>query len=881
MRRARLEGEQGQHGANNAGRVATMGQLAPSSHMNDNGGQSDTAAPSRLTHDSHQKRPKIYHETRKWSARWSNNNTIGQERCQLSYSDGNSGHSCNNMDVVANDEQNGTHTGLLSLSSSHIARRVSFSPTVIVKNTVSSSAAAAAPLLDFGIPPVSLDDPLWNYCGPDDDHLSRCISPVVFTSCGSSTTRTRAIKSTLAPDFPTMLANLKQPPPTVAPAASSNSDLSAPWLPEFANHTIAYTPTATTTTPAAAARYPSASFPGKDDGGDTRLDFWLDKSSPCFDWDPLDLANNAAGQEEHGNRTTAQWAFNPCECDTDANDDKRMYRLLADDEDDRKPAAVPRDSGHADAIDGDWEMARRLQEEEYCGIREEERLMMNSVTGRAWKFVEQVMELHKNLACSTVQPIAVDDMVYVTERMLLMQQEFRSNGKPTIVDLGYHYTDSQNLSTIRSDGLMNRAERRDRNVGATRNRGSLYGHGIYAATNPSAFNGTYGDVGLLVARLYGFQGDHPLVNTALGAGNDSLVVFRGYLNEFMVLPSSKQCIPVFQFQGSSIQRFAPDAPGNASIYNYHVRLQQLIDYAFNGGSQTTIHEHVRGPFIPQNSLSWRSVSTTRPFIYSDPGTEAYNAYCSAMGIAPYFSAQAYPNTSLLNCSRQFPDVAVPPDTIQYVAPNDLRTASRYCYRKVKEGLHSVLSNECMICLEPLMCGIIAKLNVCGHMFHRSCVAEALAHNPMCPTCRAPTGKPQGRMPSGSMSVHRSARVCAGFETVGTLVIAYNIPSDMQKSYHLNPGMYHGNANRTAYLPDTPEGNALLKRLKFAFQHGLTFAVGVSMSSGLDNSVTWGSIHHKTSCSGGARSHGYPDPHYFDNCNKELDALHVPQASDML
>jgi deltex-like protein len=71
---------------------------------------------------------------------------------------------------------------------------------------------------------------------------------------------------------------------------------------------------------------------------------------------------------------------------------------------------------------------------------------------------------------------------------------------------------------------------------------------------------------------------------------------------------------------------------------------------------------------------------------------------------------------------------------------------------------------------------------------------------------------------------------------------------------------------------------LLKRLQYAFSHGLTFTVGTSLTSGLSNSVVWASIHHKTSPSGGA--YGFPDVNYFANCNLELDSLGVPLADQI-
>lgn len=93
------------------------------------------------------------------------------------------------------------------------------------------------------------------------------------------------------------------------------------------------------------------------------------------------------------------------------------------------------------------------------------------------------------------------------------------------------------------------------------------------------------------------------------------------------------------------------------------------------------------------------------------------------------------------------------------------------------------------------------------------------------------------------------------------------------AYHDNPGVSYSGDSRVAYLPDNSEGNQLLKRLIYAFQHGLTFRIGTSLTTGQPNRITWASIHHKTSLRGGP--HGFPDPAYFINCNKELDQLNVP------
>ncbi|KAL7438500.1 hypothetical protein ACHAXM_006273 [Skeletonema potamos] len=88
------------------------------------------------------------------------------------------------------------------------------------------------------------------------------------------------------------------------------------------------------------------------------------------------------------------------------------------------------------------------------------------------------------------------------------------------------------------------------------------------------------------------------------------------------------------------------------------------------------------------------------------------------------------------------------------------------------------------------------------------------------------------------------------------------------SYDDSPGTSHASKHAVAYIPNNTDGQALLKRLKYAFLHGLTF------------NCTWASIHHKTSPSGGIQAHGFPDPDYFKNCNAELDGLGVPPAHSL-
>nr|XP_057941433.1 probable E3 ubiquitin-protein ligase DTX3 isoform X2 [Doryrhamphus excisus] len=90
-----------------------------------------------------------------------------------------------------------------------------------------------------------------------------------------------------------------------------------------------------------------------------------------------------------------------------------------------------------------------------------------------------------------------------------------------------------------------------------------------------------------------------------------------------------------------------------------------------------------------------------------------------------------------------------------------------------------------------------------------------------------------------------------------------------KLEHPNPGVRYPGTDRVAYLPDSPEGNRVLGLLRRAFEQRLTFTIGTSMTTGLQNVITWNDIHHKTSIWGGPRCFGYPDPTYLVRVTEEL------------
>jgi hypothetical protein len=218
--------------------------------------------------------------------------------------------------------------------------------------------------------------------------------------------------------------------------------------------------------------------------------------------------------------------------------------------------------------------------------------------------------------------------------------------------------------------------------------------------------------------------------------------------------------------------------------------------------------------------------------------------------------------------NSFPILYRSPNTIAAGVPSDAL---------VETSLFKV-DDECPIYQEVLRPDPRVILAVCNHVFHRSCVERAFEVKSQCPICSKEIGKPQGKSPSGSMYVScNSSLCCSRYDFDSTIVVTYYMKRGTQKSYHKNPGQFHGGKRTTAYVPGNTEGKNLLKRLKYAFLHGLTFTVGVSLTTGIANQCTWSNIRHKTSLNGGVTSHGYPDSSYLANCNEELDSVNIPQA----
>jgi len=239
---------------------------------------------------------------------------------------------------------------------------------------------------------------------------------------------------------------------------------------------------------------------------------------------------------------------------------------------------------------------------------ENERAMDSSFQGRAWRFIDSALEAHGEIfqsmtTTTEVEPVAIDDMLCMVERMLEAQATFRLENKGTHVDIGYHYTRKENLERIKTNGLLSRMERNAKGVSACRYNGSAWGDGVYTANDPYSHS-SYGDIGLLVARLKGDSNE--AVPGGQGFVGDTAIAHRGQRSEMVILGQSYQCVPLFKFQRSDITTRVREgqgclAEGNQVVWDYHCRLQKIVDKFFNDSMPTTVQVVPPPPSAPPPS----------------------------------------------------------------------------------------------------------------------------------------------------------------------------------------------------------------------------------------------------------------------------------------
>jgi deltex-like protein len=474
----------------------------------------------------------------------------------------------------------------------------------------------------------------------------------------------------------------------------------------------------------------------------------------------------------------------------------------------RKRRADSNKWNEADQVDADRKYAEKLQREEdraakrACPLKEAE-AMATSIAGRAVLSVQEIIALVNNvkqtwisknptLGRFNLDTVGVDDMVDFCQGLLDRQQKFREKNINAHIDVGYHYTDQRNMDSIRRHGLLTAADRTSNSVRAT-GKGAAFGDGIYTANNSTAFS-SYGSVGLVVGRLQGkavrvartLEGhlscDIEGINTIIGDKLDWSRVtttldsegwpVRDTYHEH-VLKSSKQCLPVIWYD----RAIEMNDVGRECLRCIKESLQVILDKLFNGGAE---------------KVEVRDVPLIKPL--------------AASHVLRYFAPQSL-------CTDVF--------TGEFLGPPS----------------SSSVSESCSICWDQLGDKTKCKaLKACKHIFHTECIKRAFESKPECPVCRKSIGEPQGKSPSGTMSIILISNRCSGYDTA-SISIRYNILPGRQLGYHENPGKYHTGKYTTAYLPDNADGRNLCKRLKFAFMHGLTFTVGTSLTTGATNQCT--------------------------------------------
>lgn len=261
---------------------------------------------------------------------------------------------------------------------------------------------------------------------------------------------------------------------------------------------------------------------------------------------------------------------------------------------------------------------------------------------------------------SMIESIAMDDMIFFTQRLLEKQNEFRTaafakdeedkeDHHPLYVDIGVHYTKYANLDRIQVNGLLSRNERGKIGILAERFNGDVHGNGIYTGNNPYAY-ADFGDVGMLVARLKGnvcFRSSDknksdaanlkPKQTTCCAETEEpvnnyynSIVVGSGY-SQMVVLEESSQCIPLLHFPRSMVDKkqlhkvsknnsnefsssSSSSTAGSCAILYYQEELQKIVDEFFNQGiiiprsSPAHQHQQPQPQPVASNSSTSNSMS---------------------------------------------------------------------------------------------------------------------------------------------------------------------------------------------------------------------------------------------------------------------------------
>ncbi|XP_019856835.1 PREDICTED: uncharacterized protein LOC109585277 [Amphimedon queenslandica] len=284
-----------------------------------------------------------------------------------------------------------------------------------------------------------------------------------------------------------------------------------------------------------------------------------------------------------------------------------------------------------------------------------------------------------------------------------------------------------------------------------------------------------------------------------------------------------------------------------------------------------------GSFSPSNSLS--APPGLDPAVVTSQPTGTQNiTYPQLPGDGPFQATNQSGGGGNGQQQSSSADLLQPQVVLDFTSKGVMRSSSQEETFSTPTGSPPLADKEkitvgdvgCPICRNDIATDP-TPTKCCNQIFCKSCLKESLKHSPYCPTCKEPLRKVKGNQPAGGTMTHcvLQSTSLPGYEGAGAILISYEIPHGIQTKEHPHPGQpYHG-TRRSAYLPNTPEGQEVLRLLKKAFDARLIFTVGTSHTTSASNTVVWNDIHHKTVTHG--HPYGYPDPTYLSRVKEELKA----------
>ena len=147
----------------------------------------------------------------------------------------------------------------------------------------------------------------------------------------------------------------------------------------------------------------------------------------------------------------------------------------------------------------------------------------------------------------------------------------------------------------------------------------------------------------------------------------------------------------------------------------------------------------------------------------------------------------------------------------------------------------------------------------------------------CPSCKQLYPSLPGPQPSGVMKSRMDpSRDCEGHAAGrGSIAVRYEFEGGVQLEQHPEPGEIYKGRITNVFLPNDDAGSKALQLLKLAFERGLLFRVGKSITTGKPEfGIVWNGIHQRTRRDGGATNHGYPDETFLQRLQSECAVVGV-------